>query len=468
MKTKTRCLKLFATVKALLSFALLAAASPDSEITPGPSGRVATVKQVPEIGVTLVKLENNVLLNFKRTDFEKGKVYVNVSFGGGFLSLPPEKPGLNVFAQSAFIVGGLKNLSAADMLQQFKKSGIHGSLGLTLGMNKNQLRAECPSEHLAYFLELLTDYFTAPGFRSEANELARNGAALAPFVCESAPASIMPNNIIGILANDTRISLPSREDVAKRTISEVRQWLAPQLAKSGVEISIVGDLSYDDALAATLKTFGALPTRPEYGVHEIGDSIKFVEKPESTIIKTLDAASKQAAFAYVWPVVDTDAKTAHDAQARFILAMVTKDNIEASLRTQLGATSAVMVWPYSDNTLPNCECLIVSAVVDSEMLDKALVATRQCLEKLAREGVGENDFGRIKDSTIETMRHSSQTNENWATDMLADAQMNPKKLEEKPDLVKDYESITREEVNALAAHVLNFDQAWLFKAVPGK
>jgi len=51
---------------------------------------------------------------------------------------------------------------------------------------------------------------------------------------------------------------------------------------------------------------------------------------------------------------------------------------------------------------------------------------------------------------------------------LGDAQTNPKNLEDTLNRPKDYESITREEVNALATRLLNFDQAWLFKAVPKK
>jgi len=457
---KTMRLKLLVTLHALLSLAPLATAAPE---------RVVSVKQVPEIGATFVKFENNVLLNFKRTDFEKGRVHVNVSFGGGMLSLPQRLPGLNILAQGMFIFGGLEDRSFAEILKQLRESGAHGNLQFGMELHRNKMNGDCPSEHLEKFLELFTAYFTKPGFNADADDMARYRAFVATFGA-SAPASIMGNNIIADLANDKRISLTSYKDAASRTMGEVRQWLAPQLAKSAIEITIVGDISYDDALAAALKTFGALPARPECAPYKIDTSTKFVKKPGSTIIKTLDATSKQAAFAFVLPA-PADATDAPAGYTNSMLAQVIKDNVEASLRKQLGATGTVLIFPWLGKTMPNTACFIVSDVVDPAVLDKAIAITRQSLAKLASEGVSENDFARIKNSLVENARQPpAQTNDYWIS-TLDDAQSKSEKLETlgvNPDLPKIYENITREKINALAARLINLNQAYLYKAAPRK
>ncbi len=439
---------------------------PDSH----PTGRAVATRQVPEIGATLTKLNNNVLLNFKRTDFEKDKVYVSINIDGGYLGAPPRQPGLAYFAIGSFVSGGLEDRSYADIRQQLRQSNAQGSLGLRVDSNRNSLHGSiAPSARLKNILEILAGYLATPGFRDEATQEARHGmAGIYTAMRSSASANISTLIIISDLTGDKRLGLPAYKDVMARTMTEARQWLAPLLAKSGIEISIVGDISYDDALDATLKTFGVLPARPECASSKVYNEVKFIKKPGSTITKTIGATIKQAAFAYVWPAPATEIKTRHDERVIGILADVIENNLQDSLRKQLGMAYAVNAISYGDDAAPNCRCIIATTEVAPAVLDKAIAAVRESLAKLAREGVGENDFARAKNPRIESMRQALRTNDYWMKTALGDAQTNPKNLEDTLTRLGDYESITREEVNALATRILNFDQAYLFKAVPKK
>lgn len=53
----------------------------------------------------------------------------------------------------------------------------------------------------------------------------------------------------------------SHENFKKIKMPEIAAWLSPILKGAYMEISIVGDISEDDAAAAVAKTFGALPPR---------------------------------------------------------------------------------------------------------------------------------------------------------------------------------------------------------------
>jgi len=448
-----------------------AAAQSQTQATPDsrpPAGRVVTTRQIPEINATLAKLDNNVLLNFKRTDFEKNVVYVSVNIDGGLLSAPPQKPGLAYFAANAFFNGGLEDRPYADIMQQLRDSGIHGSLDLGMRANRNPLSgAVTPAAQLKTILEILARYLTAAGYRAEAEKTTRNTIPnFQTAMNSSASANITIPIIMSDLTGDTRFSLPDLKDIRKRTMTEARQWLSPLLAKSGLEISIVGDITYDEALDATLKTFGALPARPECAPAKIYNEVKFTKKPGGTITKPIGSTIKQAAFAYVWPA--TGIKTGHDKRVIGILADAIENNLQDSLRKQLGMAYAVNAISYGDDATPNLRCIIATAEVDPAVLDKAIAAARESLAKLAREGVSENDFARAKNPSIESARQALRTNDFWGNTALSDAQTAPKNLEDTLNSLEDYERITREEVNALAARLLNFDQAYLFKAVPKK
>ena len=438
-----------------------------------PPGHVVTTRQVPEIDATLMKLDNNVLLNFKRTDFEKNKVHVLVSFGNGRLDAPPEQPGLAAFAGAAFIRGGLESRSYGEIQQQLSLLG-QGSIGCGTNTHRTTLRVTCPPAYLEDYLKILADYFSAPGYRNEGRQQAHT-AIQPPYAAmrSSASANLTSAIIKGDLTRDPRLGLPAQREVAMRTMDEARRWLAPALANSGIEIAIVGDISHDDALAATLKTFGTLPARPECAAFKPSGDIKFVEKLGGTITKTIDPTIKQAAFACVWPL-PTDTRTAQGKQSSqgtrvsSILAAVITNAMQACLREQLGVAYVVKAAVSGNAAIPNCDSIIATAEVAPAMLNKAIAAVRESLWHLAREGVSETDFARAKNPAVEKERQSLRNNDYWLGSVLNDAQTNPENLESRLAPVADYESVTREEVNALAARLLDFDKGWLFKAVPGK
>src|SRR5690606_32570377 len=97
----------------------------------GKPGEVASQKAVEDLGITLVEYRNGVKLNLKRTDFEPGRIYVNVRVGGGSLTAPVDQPGLAMLASRTYISGGLGKHSVEDLgkLLAGKNVGYRFSIG---------------------------------------------------------------------------------------------------------------------------------------------------------------------------------------------------------------------------------------------------------------------------------------------------------------------------------------------------
>ncbi|MDQ3144260.1 MAG: insulinase family protein, partial [Pseudomonadota bacterium] len=72
----------------------------------GTPGKIVEDRRIADLGIRTVRFANNVRLNIKQTDFEKGKVNFAVRLAGGGLALPTDKPGL------ATMVSALSALSA--------------------------------------------------------------------------------------------------------------------------------------------------------------------------------------------------------------------------------------------------------------------------------------------------------------------------------------------------------------------
>jgi zinc protease len=60
----------------------------------GPPGKEVSRQHIADLGVTIVRFANGSSLVFKRTDFEKGSVQVQLRFGEGLTGLPKDRPSL--------------------------------------------------------------------------------------------------------------------------------------------------------------------------------------------------------------------------------------------------------------------------------------------------------------------------------------------------------------------------------------
>src|SRR5206468_1311187 len=73
-----------------------------------------------------------------------------------------------------------------------------------------------------------------------------------------------------LLANgDQRFGMPRDTELAKRNFAEAKAALAPVIASAPIEVTIVGDVDENAAIAAVAASFGALPQRKlaaSYGV----------------------------------------------------------------------------------------------------------------------------------------------------------------------------------------------------------
>ena len=68
----------------------------------GKPGTVISRKEVNDLGITQLVLSNQVRVNLKPTDFEKGKIRLLARIGSGKLTQPRDMPMLDTFATADF------------------------------------------------------------------------------------------------------------------------------------------------------------------------------------------------------------------------------------------------------------------------------------------------------------------------------------------------------------------------------
>lgn len=428
----------------------------------GEAGKITAQTEVKELEITQATLSNNVRANIKPTPFEKGTVRVTINFGGGKLVAPKDKPGLIPFAQSTFIMGGLKAHSADDLRRIFASK--------TVGMDFNvadeafTLSGRTTPEDLEAQLQLLTAYLTAPGYREEAERQFRQN--LEPMYIELAHTAegIMNDKVVSHLhSSDFRFGFPAKAEMEKRNLAELEAWLKTALTEDYLEVSIVGDIEPKAALEAIAKTLGALPTRA-------AEKPKYVEErkiafpaPSSTDMKFTTEIPKAVAALY-WPTGDM--LDIQRTRRLTLLGSILDDRLRIKVREELGETYSPACYHVANDTFTGygymtamIECKPEQAAPISDLVIKIA-------DELATGVISDDEFERAKKPILTQLEQMRRDNRYWAQNVVRNCQEHPERLEWSKSLVSDFSAVTKADMSKLAKEYLGKARAVGVKVLP--
>src|SRR5690606_18223357 len=223
---------------------------------PGAPGEVASRRHVEDLDATLVAFANGVRLTIKPTEFRTGQVLVGVRIGEGRLGLPTDRSSPD-WAATAFVLGGLKSMSYDDIALAL--AGRMWSVSPAITDNAIRLDGATRAEDFDTQLQLLAAYVTEPGWRAEAFERVRSQLGVTVSRTDGTPGGILQRQVRTLLCSgDRRWAQPTAVEIRAAKLDDLKAALGPQLETGALEVTVVGDIEVDAAIAAVARTFGAL------------------------------------------------------------------------------------------------------------------------------------------------------------------------------------------------------------------
>ena len=428
----------------------------------GPAGRIVSRKEIDDLGVVQAVFANNVRVNVKSTPFEKGKVRTLVRFGDGLLSLPKDKPGLQLFANSCFISGGLKGLPLTELNRQI------GDKNLQVMFNVSddcfQIGGAAMASSLELQLQVCAAYLTKPAFRAETERQfyeAVDGIAAQRLHTLEGVISFDAGAVLR--SNDPRFVFPAAAEARKLKLADVRNWLAGPLAEGYMEVTIVGDVKPEVALDYVAKTLGALPERlPQRPDYATARKLAFPSKMKQ---KTLGFASDVPRAAAIVGWSAPGAADTPTARQMFVLKLVLAERMRAQVREQLGATYSPSVAYFSDDVYPDFGFLNVALLVDPQKVDDAAELATKIAAELAAGSVTDDEFERAVKPMIGEIEHQRRDNGYWLT-AISSSQERPTDLDDIRSKLAGYSAITKADIERLAHQCLTADRALKLNIVP--
>ena len=423
----------------------------------GPVGEVAARDEVADLGITRVRFANGVGLTIKPTKFRTDQVLVSVDVGGGRLDLPRDH-GLAVWSARAFAHEGYGKISYEDA--QTALAGKLQSVSFGIGDTAFAFAGATRPGDLATQLQVISAYLADPGFRPEAFERLR-GAYLAQLPqLDATPGGVFARDSGGLLTrDDPRFAFPSRAQLEGAKPEDLKTLLAAPLAHGTVEVTIVGDIGVDQAIALSAQTFGALAKRPDVAPRAVVPSgVQFPAPAALPVTLTHTGRADQAIAVIAWPLTDFYADMSK-SRAIMLAGEVLYNRLLDRVRIAEGATYSPESRVELSQTLTGYGYAYAQVEMPPRKIPGFFADISAIAADMRDKGVTDDELLRARNPRVANLRKAQMTNEYWIAD-LSGSLADPRRLDLIRSTFPDYEKVTTSDIQAAAKSWLTDDRAW--------
>lgn len=414
--------------------------------------------ELAAVGATVVTFPNGVRLTVKPTTFRDEQILVSVRTGIGELSLPTDRSSPLSLAGFVFQPGGLGKLTADEINRVL--SGRIYSVGFAADGDAWQLSGATRPQDLELQMQVLAAYLTDPGLRPAPFQQIQG---LFPQIIAqqmATPGGAFGLQASGLLASgDRRESLPTAAEVAGWTIEELRNSVKTGLAAGPIDVTMVGDVTVDDAIAAVASTFGALPVRAPAPQPAAGATERRFPSATSEPVMLKHTGPGEQGLAYIaWPTTDAvgDRTEARKIQ---ILAEVMGLRVTDEIRERLAIAYSPAVGASSSDTFRGYGSIFVQALTRPDAFPAFYDAVNTIATSLRDNPVTEDELNRARLPVVERLKRSQAGNEYWLG-QLSGVAADPADVEQIQTHISDLEGITVADIQQAAREYLRPDTAW--------
>jgi zinc protease len=449
------------------------AAYPVPEVKPWPytdfgtAGRVAERREDRELGVTMVRFENNVRLTIKPTTNRRNDLAVRMRVGRGRLDMPLDRMDATDMGPWLWYSGGLGRLTRPEQQDSLLLDSV--SFGYDTQDDAFALQtcdAGClQPDKLDRQMQLFAAMIQDPAFRTDewAQQLrmADEGERSVPFTASSQANWYLD----GLMhSGDPRWVYNNSEMRRTWRAEDAVAFMRGVVANGPIEVIVVGDVRPDAVIQSVAKTLGAL-RRPPVPAEQAGArNVRFPAGTPTPMVITHKGPRDQGMVYVAWPTPD-QYTTPREYRARMILGTLLRGRVIEIVRSIEGKTYSPVPLSWGDRIQPGYGYMGMGLDVPAQNADQVLRVIDAMASSMTKGEVTEDEMSRAVGPTVQAVRAQMQDNGYWLN-ALENAQTDPRVLDFERSQIPDLQSLTAADVRAQATQWLRPETAWRLKVVP--
>ncbi|WP_283418568.1 insulinase family protein [Sphingopyxis sp. Geo48] len=429
----------------------------------GTPGKVVSDGRIDDLGIRRIRFANNVMLNIKKTDFQKERVYLSVRVDGGNLLATRDDP-TKVALAGSLTVGGLEAHSADELRTILAGKTVSPGFGASTDAFGGS--ALTSPEDFALQAKLMAAFVTHPGYRADGLALIRRFLPQQYAANDATPAAVLGRDAAGILANnDPRAQTPPLEKLLALDWNQLKPAIADSLAHGAIEIGVVGDIDEQAAIDAIAATFGALPERRAAFDPRTDARVRqyATDRSERTLIHK--GPAEQAELRVYWPARDDSDLV--EAMRLNLLARVMQLMLTEELREKLGESYSPGAAASLSDEYPGYGHLFAASNVDFKDLATTRAAIFAIAKELRDKPVDADLLDRARKPLLEAMTKARRENSYWLP-YVSEATSQEARLDRSRKSIAIVEAATPADLETLAQRYLTDDKALVIKAISDK
>ncbi len=431
----------------------------------GTPGRVVSTSRIEDVDADLIRFDNNVMLNFKHTEFAKDSISISVRIGDGTLSMPRKDFALRTLANNVMSAGGLEAHSSDDIRTLMAGKAVGASFGF--GTKYFYITGSTVPSDLTQQFNMMAAQLTAPGYRAEARTRYNKYIESWYPTLDSTPGGVASRDVARLLhSGDTRYGIPTLEELLAPETVDIQNWLSPYLQTGQMEITVVGDIDKETIIDQVARTFGALKKRNSHlGDYPGMTEIKFPKGTPKPVTLRHSGDDNRALLQVFWPAPDgTDMMV---NRRLGVLRSIFSNRLIDIIREDESAAYSPSAGRSGSRYFEGYGYMSASLGLKPEKVDAMITVLDEIADDFQTGNISEDEFLRAIKPTLEGLDTSLESNGYWAS-VIATAQTDTWGVDNFRSRDEDYNSMTLDDIKPLAAQIFRVENAYRVQILPQK
>lgn len=430
---------------------------------PERKGAIVNREEIEDLGIVRIDFDNNVRLNMKQTDFKANEVLLSCAFGSGRSGEPMGNPGLGPLSRSVINESGTGTLKKDEF-------------DIALAGKNTEVYFDIEEEHFAFYgtsvsneVELLFQVLYAclrdTGFREDAFNLSMERfEAKYKTLSHTIEGAMLLKGERFLAGGDPRFGLPPIEAFRRNSLDHISSWIENTIRRGGFEISVVGDFDPERIIEATATYVASIPPIDAEPPNVRKKTPVFPDKASLDLPVPTKIQKSTAIVAYptedYWDISRT--------RRLVILSQIFSERLRKRIREKLGATYSPYAYNDPSRAYKGYGVFKAVATVEPENAEIVIDEMKRIAFDMAKNGVSGKELNLALKPVLTMIKDMQRSNQYWLKRVLEGSRHHPEQLEWSKSIITDYESITTQDMETLAATYLDNKKAATIIIAPEK
>ena len=427
-------------------------------------GKIVDTATDDELGITSAWLSNGVRVHHRFMDYKEDTVIVTVSLAGGDIEETEKNMGVTEVASLAIrepSTGRLTTTNINDIMTgkniTVRGGGDKDVFRISITGSPKDLETGLQLAHA-----LLTDgKITEAAFKNwrlqtlQRIEMMRT---MPPFRAFVASEDLLTGG-------DPRFAFPTKEIVDRQSISRSQAWFDRLCRTAPIEVSVVGEISRDDAMALIAKYIGSLPKRSRSA--DSLNKLRRVARPTGPLSRHVDVETVTPQGMSMAGFVAGEGQNTHDLRAMALASNIMTSRVVKRIREELSWVYSIRASHRPNFAYKDVGRFVAAAPCDPANVNKVADEVHRMFKAFADDGPTDEELTNAKKQIANNLDTEMKEPRYWSN-VLRSLDLHGRNLDDEKGKVAAYNRYTTSQVRGTFRKYYTPERKYRVTATPTK